>query len=106
MPVLQQSRNSPVDRAEDSRIDGAWQGHHVILVGSAEEGLDMLRRRTFDVVLTDREPTEAIRISREGPSFVRTRPTPRMQLDGDLRDEDAVEESFARDPFAAATSPA
>lgn len=29
------------------------RGHDVIAVGSAEVGLDLLRRRTFDVVLTD-----------------------------------------------------
>lgn len=95
MPLSAPSRNSPVDRAEDSRIDDVYargtidvaarvlsasplpvsravlvveddpdarhllelmlarRGHDVIGVGTAELGLDMLRRRTFDVVLTD-----------------------------------------------------
>ncbi len=34
------------------------------------------------------------------PVLVRTRPTPRVKLVGDLRDEDAVAELFSRDPFA------
>lgn len=37
------------------------------------------------------------------PVLVRTRPTPRMKLVGDLRDEAAVCELFARDPFVTPT---
>jgi hypothetical protein len=56
MPLSEQSRNSPVDRADDSRIGDRHprrEMRDVIAVGSAEDGPDVLRHRTFDVVLTD-----------------------------------------------------